>query len=98
MIFRNCYNLFSNTCDGSCQGCSHCRIARNFLYNDATEITRWQMIKDILGEIKTKIWIRKIFKELEKDEEFQNKMKELYKNIRDRAEEKVKQEMKRKKH
>jgi len=69
MIHLDCYSLIKNTCDGGCQGCSDCPIAKPFHDETASkEITRKMMIKfaikDIKDDLKVKWFLRRHKKEI----------------------------------
>jgi hypothetical protein len=46
MIFLSCYDLIRHDCTGSCQGCSDCPMATQYLYS--VPVTRWDVIKFVL--------------------------------------------------
>lgn len=48
MIFLSCYSLIKNDCDGRCQGCSSCPIAKKYHNESNEKITLWVMFKYIL--------------------------------------------------
>lgn len=76
IITFDCYDRKTNTCNGSCQGCSSCPMVTKH------QISRKEMWKYMKQEyIRNKKW-RRFEQHLKDDWEFQQKMKSLLKKIK----------------
>jgi hypothetical protein len=74
---EGCYQVDINNCDGRCQGCSDCPLAQG------KEVTRKQMMIYEIKCIEDKKYYDQIMEELKNDEEFNNSLKEIFKNFRE---------------